>query len=328
MSGLIFLLLGMVCCQASAPVMPSIMPGGAPGAPAPVVPDTVLAEIVWPENPGRQLVSVSPDTVALGGLLTVEVSGDAAADSLVLPEWLEAEAGMIDAEPDEGVVVGLRVYRLAPFRLRVGDAVSGVITVTGRNDDPARMVPVREPRLPGWALGRLLLLLGVLVLAAWLVWRLLSRRRGPTRLGRDRVLAGSAWPPAATALDEALENLKTTADERAFLDDLRTIVRSFVQDRFLVPGREMVGREIAAACLALGHDRDVALRFRLLLEALDSRRYDPSPVSESWCRDRARDFMVAADPVRIVTGSDQDEVARIWRRLAHDLAAAAGEGTP
>ena len=318
------LMLGLVWAQATPTLpMPGGQSGGAPATPAPVAPDTVMAHLSWPGAPDLRLVTVTPDSVALGEPVFVEMTGALALpDSLELPPWLELATGVTAPAPGTGDVVAvLRVYRLAPFRLQVGDVVSPVIVVGGRNDDPDLVAPIREPRLPGWAWRTLLGLVAVLLLVAWLVRRLLARQRGSRVLGRDRALAGAAWPAATLALVDLMPHLDRAGGERDFLDGLQGVVRTFVRDRFLIPGREMVGREIAAACDALGHDRGVARRFRRIVETLDTRRYDPSPVSEAWCREQAQEFLAAVGDVRIEPRRAADDtVIRAWARLQRELA--------
>jgi len=321
------LLAGLVWFQAATTLS---VPGGVPPTPtpAPAAPDTVLARLDWAGAQASRLVAVTPDSVGLGEAIFVEIAGATTVpDSLGLPPWLEPAPDLQAAVPSvSGVVAAFRVYRLAPFRLQVGDGISSVIVVGGRNHDPGLVAPIRDPRLPGWAWRNLLAMAAALVLVYWLVRRFMDRRSGRQSLGRDRVLATAAWPTAALTLAELMAHLEHNGGERVFLNGLHRVARTFVGDRFLVPGPEMVGREIAAACVALGHDRTVARRFQTIIEGLDTRRYDPTPVPEAWCRNQARALMSAMDEVRIEPrdGSEADAAAA-WDRLRIELAAGTGE---
>jgi hypothetical protein len=309
------LLLLLVVAQ---PAHPGMLPQPAP---APVVPDTAVADIVWPDAAVVWLVGVGPDSVMLGDPIWVEVAGATVPpDSLGLPVWLEAAPDL--ARPSEAAdrqFLPLRVYRLAPFRLRLGDAVSEVVVVSGRNPDPGTVAPVRMPRLPGWAWRTLLALLAILLLAVWLGRRLLARRRGPLDYGRDRPLAGAAWPRAAGELEELLAALAGGAPPRDCLDGLRIVTRNYVRDRFLVPGRELTGPEIEAACVRLGHPRELARRFARLVTGLDRRRYDPAPVSEAWCRERVTELVTAIEAVRIEPLDAPAAAADAWARVRQQL---------
>lgn len=318
MSPIACLLLGLLVAQ-PAPTMPVAPPHMMPGNPAPVIPDTVLVELTWPGGERAALVAVHPDSVILGDPVFIEWSA-AVPDSLVLPPWLEPAPDLADAGTG-GSVLPVRVYRLAPFRLQVEETVSAVITVTGRNADAGTIAPIRLPRLPGWAWRTALILLAVLLAVAWLGRRLWLRRRGPFIWGRDREPAGAAWPRAARDLADLLDDLQGSGRERAFLDGLRRVARTYVSERFLVHGREMTGPEIEATCVELGHERPLVRRFGRLLESLDRHRYDPAPVSEAWCREQAVELLAAMDAVRMAPPpADEEAAAGAWSRLQRDLA--------
>lgn len=322
----------------AAPILPGLPGRGAAAAPpAPVPPDTVTAPVVLlgPGGSARSL-AVVPDTVTFGGVAwLVAESGGTAADSLGLPDWLEpaADAGSppsAAAAAPGRLAVPVRVYRVDPFRVREGGAVSGVVTVRSRGTDGSQTAPVRAPRLRGWRvllIAALVLAALALLLLARMVWR---RRRGPRPHPADRPVPGAAWPRTATALAGLLDELDARGDARVFLDRLATLTRAYAADRFGIAGREMTGREIVAACRRLGHGPEAGRPFARLLEALDERRYAPGPVPGGWCRDRASELLAAVAAVRIAPGPTAMPAAELragesaWARLVGDLGRGGG----
>jgi len=315
---------------------PPVMPGDPQTAspPAPLEPISAQIEVFAAETELRGL-TVSPDSVSFGGLVWIVAepagAGSARADSLVLPVWLEPapqERQLAELDPPAGaLVVPVRVYGIAPFTLTSGGAESALVTVSGGGTDGSLTAPVRQPRRPGWnALTLAALLLSAVVLAI-LVWWLWNRRKEPRAGPVDRVVAPAAWPEAAIGLEHLLSDLRATGDSRAFLDGLAALARAYAAGRFGIAGREMTGREIAAACDRLGYAREVGRGFSAVITAADNRRFDPSPVSESWCLDRTADLVASIDAVRIAeAGPSVAAAGSAWDELGRRLVTSGGEG--
>lgn len=306
-------------------------------APPPAAPvDTVTAAVeLLSGNPTLGALEVRPDSVAFGGVVWIVAeapAGAALADSLVLPDWLATEplAGSAPGDLAGRLVFPVRVYRIDPFRLASGGRTSGVVTVSSRGTDGSQTAPVRAPRPLGWnalvVAAVLLLLLAVLLLGR----RLWHRRRKPRPRPGDRPVPGAAWPALALDLEGLLADLQRTGDGRAFLDGLAATTRTYAALRFGIAGREMTGREIGAACLRLGYAAEIGRAFARLVDELDARRFDPEPVGEGWCRERACALLTAVAPVRIAAGppglaaGELAVAAAAWERLQAELGQGGG----
>ena len=316
------------------PAEPVTPTRAATAQPLAVSPDTVMVDLAWPLPGDGILVDVQPDTLLLGEPCRLVFADLRAAvpDSLPWPGWLEPDGVVRVADPAGARAVVVRPYRLGPFRVRVGGETSRVVLVRGRLAEAGVTAPVRAPRAPGWNLRAVLLAAALVVLLATGAWWLARRRWGGGPLGRDRQPAPAAWPRTAVDLAELLDHGLTPGSEREFLDRFTALVRAHVARRFLVHGREMTADEIAIACGNLGYEHPAARPFVRLVDRVDRRRYDPEPVSESFCREQVAGFLAAIAAVRITPAAGSlpgKEIAhgeRAWRWLRTEFAAAGGGG--
>jgi len=302
--------------------------------PLPVPPDTVMVDLAWPPPGDGILVDVQPDTLLLGEPCRLVFADLRAAvpDSLPWPGWFEPDGVVRVTDPAGAWAVVVRPYRLGPFRVRTGGETSRVVLVRGRLAEASVTAPVRAPRAPGWSFRAVLLAAALVVLMAAGAWWLARRRWGGGPLGRDRQPAPAAWPRTAVDLAALLDFGFAPGSEREFLDRLTALVRAHVARRFLVHGREMTADEIAIACGNLGYERPAARPFVRLVDRVDRRRYDPEPVSESFCREQVACFLAAIAAVRIapaagsLPGTEIARGERAWLRLRTEFAAAGGGG--
>ncbi len=305
-------LAGRAPAQPGASSLPQ--PPVLPGAPAPVVPDTVEAAVVLVTGGTVTAMAIEPASVGFGGqaAITVTGSGLAAADSLVLPPWLELVE--VAAAETDGLTAVVRVYGVDAFRLRQGDVLSGVVSVDGRGTDGSVTAPVRDPRRPGWNIWTILLILAAVSALVVLLSRI---RRRPRELPMDRPVAGAAWPAFALGLDAARDRLARDGDTRAYVDALATAARGYAADRFRIAGREMTGAEIAEACRRLGYPGTVCRAFGRLVDELDSGRYDRGALTMDYCRERTAALLAAIEPVRLPAepGAESEAAEAAWRRL-------------
>jgi hypothetical protein len=264
-----------------------------PAATAP--PDTALARITGPAGaPGPVAIHVAPAEVALGEPVAVALDfppgSDAPAATRLQTEapWLaptEVPAGALaDLPAGDGprVTLGLRVWRLGPWRLAWGEAgtTGPVRSVAGRLQAGAEPAPVRDPRALGglprwapWALAALLLALAV----AWARWR---RRRAD----RARFWApppAPAWLETARALRE-LDG--SVGHDRRFLDRLAAIVRRYLQGRYGLPAPGMAAGDLAAVARTAAWPADPLVDFARLLQDCDDARYRPQGLDAGLCR--------------------------------------------
>lgn len=333
-------------------------PQTPPGAPAPVVPDTVTIAITFADSlPQPRSVRVVQDTLDFGGLLhlVLDFPPDQKDGPDLQPQaegdWLVPEAvpkpgfwsrllGKKPAPPVDlsavadsdglSVVRSFRVYRRDPLRIRWGQQVSPVLTVRGRTADAAQTATIRRPRALVWHPWQLLLLgLVLLLLASW-VFRWWRRRQQPVALEHWPVPA-PAWLATATGLQELLaENILARGDSRLFLDRLAFLARDFVARRYRVAARERTGGEIVQACTALGHDPGHPTGFARLIDLADRRRYDPQPPEASFCREQAVQFLGRIARVRLerhhieVAPEHQLRADKAWTALVGELGIGAG----
>lgn len=231
--------------------------------------------------------------------------------------------------PGPRVIAWYRAYTVDAFRLAWEGRLTGVVAVSGRVDDPARVAAVRDPRALPWLTGRALLLLpilAVLAAGAWWWWR----RRRPAGAG-DWHLPEPAWIEAAPALKSLLdERLPERGQTREFLDRLAWQARRFAAAHYRIPAADLTGPELAAACTGLGHAAArVDALSRLLVEA-DLRRYDPQTPPEATCRERLQDYLACLAEGRVeprqtpVAAARKLAADKAWAELARLQEASGG----
>lgn len=325
-AGLLAALAAMALGQAASAqpgASPFPQPPVLPGAPAPAVPDTVDAQVRLAVGAAPRAIEAQPPSVDFGGEVTITILGEglAAADSLVLPPWLELVG--VDGPEAGALAVTARVYGVDAFRVRQGDAVSNVVSVVGLGTDGSLTAPVRDPRRPGWNIGTILLLLAAAGVLAVLLSRIRRRRRTAPA---DLPVAGAAWPALALDLETAWDRLAREGDTRAFLDALAAVARAYAADRFRIAGREMTGAEVVEACRRLGYPADVGRSFGRLIDELDGRRYDRGALTTGYCREQAAILLSAVEQVRLPLdpAADAAQAQEAWRRLTEAMAAGGG----
>ncbi|MBU8871496.1 MAG: hypothetical protein KOO60_11580 [Gemmatimonadales bacterium] len=294
-------------------------PAMSPAMPAPVIPDTVRAELIWPEDmilPSA--LYVVPDTVQFGemagiicefpaGSVLPDAKGlDSTADWLSLPlsvegDQLERLAGSAgDFVGNETLLIPIRVYRTDPFIIFCGPVESSVIQVFGKTTDLASIKPIRDPRLRGWNLLILVVVALGLTLFMLLVWYLWRRRARPTVLV-DWDPMSPAWIVAADRLRDLLGSGSLDRNRgRDFLNELASIARGFASDRYGIAAREMTGKEIVSACRERGFPGSAPGKLARLIDDADCRRYDPELVDPAWCRNQAGQLIHQMSAVRII----------------------------
>lgn len=335
------------------PALPSLT---GPGPAAPVIPDTAIVELQWPDGAQQPTaLTVVPDTVLFGDVAAIVCefgagSGvPAASDISWSADWLVPVDGVSNEHLDrlaaqarsvagagpgsEGaLLIPVRVFRTDPFRISAG-AQSPVIHVRGRTTDLTETAAIRAPRSWGWNLW---MLAGV-ALAVALLFLLIARLAGR----RNRLAALEDWAPPAPAWILAAGRLRALLEARdlergqarEYLDELASIVRGYAGDRYGIAAREMTGPEIVAACRARGFDVAQPRQFARLVEEADRRRYDPDPVSIDWCREQTSRLIDQMAAVRIVPFqtpvSPEIRIAaeQSWAALVNDQSASGGATT-
>lgn len=278
---------------------PTLAQGPASGLPAVAPLDTALVEIILPQGtPPCQGVAADADTVVFGrpeGLsVTLAQEGYSLADKELKTseEWLQLKQTSSGLE--------FRAYRLAPFRIRVGQALSSVLVVQPVTAAESQVAPIRLPRSLGlrwWLLlalaaGGLLLIIGM----GWL-WQ----RRQRLEPLQQWAPADPAWYSFAIGLRELMESSPVQQETtRPFLDQLAALGRQYLAGRFLVSAGEMTSREILATCRAKGHPERTLRPMTALLEQWDHQRYNPEAADALWCREQAADFFRAVARCRII----------------------------
>lgn len=329
---------------------------GLPAMPAPVVLDTARADLTWADGTPEPIgVFVVPDTVGFGDIAAVVCVFPAGTTLPTRPEteaeWLDFAEGVsgehLDrlhrlagaAYPREGgvavseLLVPVRAYRTDPFVLDVGPVATAVIHVRGRTTDLSRVMDVRNPRSPGWNLW-LVVLLALLATALLVSIRRLVTRRTRTAPLEDWRPPEPGWIAAAGRLRDLLDAGELDRGRgREFLNELASIARGFVGERFGVPAREMTGPEIVASCAARGYPAARVRPLARLVEEADRRRYDPEPVDARWCRARAALLIESMAEERVmprcteVPAETRFAAEQAWSRL-RDLARDAGAAVP
>ncbi len=304
--------------------------GGGRQMPAPASGDTVVADLAWGLDHQRlRTIWVTPDSLLLGDVLTVAVDVPSGhedwPDSLLMAKqpWLEAVptdgdaigVGIID--PASGTTpVGnmppippghvrlwrqFRVYQLDPFKVRIQDLSSRVITVQRRISDQDSMAPVRDPRPLGWSpaswvVGLVLVL--VLLLLLWAFWR---RRKKVEFQLPDRPLPLPAWLEAICRLEALWKSgCLERGEGRLFLDRLAGLTRIYLADRFGIGAKEMTAQEIVTACRDCAWDVEPVGSLATLMDACDRWRYQPMEPNSRDCRVAAWTFFRAMGTVRIM----------------------------
>jgi hypothetical protein len=331
----------------------------APGAPAPAVQDTALAVLEFPDPDltpsGAHTVQ---DTVSFGGVFFVVLDYDELVEGQPEVRLASGEGWLaplpvkkprlwdrilgrnprtqpdLSSLPTSGdqvrVVHSFRVFRTAPFQLQAGSFLSPVIHVQGLVEGNAEIADIRGPRQVGWsplvALGLLLLLFLVVLLARWL-WTRVRGGKDPA----DRELPLPAWLSAAVELQDLIQaGHLNRGDCRPFLDGLAGITRRFVAGRYRIPAQDMTGREITAACKALGHFAEPPQVLGRLIDVLDLHRYDPEMSNPGWCRDQAVQIFEQISTARImprfteVPADLQRAGESAWAGLKRELGAGSG----
>jgi len=318
-----------------SPTLPDLE---VPAAPS-VVPDTAVAVFSLPEDfPVPSRVMVRPDSVFFGGIVQVILEHDAGGGTppVILENetaWLEAPtpeepgrvARFLGRKTDSLPPNAFRVYRTDPFRIQVGSVMSGVIHVRGRAEGTDQVAGIRTPPFPGLPWPTILagaLLLGlVFLLAAWL-W---GRRHGPV-VWPDRPVGTPAWLETATGLDKLIQGGALARGEGSrFLDGLASLARRYMAGRYGVAASEMTGREIVAACRALGYPLGPVRALAGLIDEADRRRYDPDPPLPAWCREQAVGFYTQVQATRVIPRQSPVTPQRIlaaeqaWSAVAREL---------
>ncbi len=339
-------------------IMPHQLLDRPAGQPAPVVPDTVEIRISVPDSlPQPQALYVVQDTLVFGGLLHLVLDYPAGqadgpelmpeADGQWLAPYVEPERGFLarllrprqepavdmsalPATENLRVVRSFHVYRRDPLQIRWQDQLSPVLPVIGQTAGTENTATIRTPRSLVWTPWRLVgvtVLVLLLVLAAYLLWR---RRNLPAPLEHWPV-PPAAWMATATSLQSLLnENVLARGETREFLDRLAFLARDYVAGRYRIAAREMTGPEIVAACKGLGHDTSHPAGFARLIDLADRERYNPTAPETAFCREQAVQFMGRINRVRLerqyirVQPEQLLAAQKAWAALAVELGTGAG----
>jgi len=310
------------------PRVPSLVPGQNPQTAVPAVVDTAVAVFEIPETlRGVVALHALQDTVAFGDVLQIALDFPSSLDTIpdlvpvadvpwLVPDipkkrgfWARLTGGKADKVSDKWGLAeaegprsfhSWRIYRTQPFRIQVGEALSPVITVSGLVPGTGDIAGIRAPRPVGFSLAiilGLLVLLGLVILAAWLVWD--RGRRGAAL--EDWTLPVPAWLTAAIELrDLYWAGDLARGDSRAFLDRLAGVARRFMAARYRVAAQEMTGREIINACAGRGHPVSDPGAFARMIDELDHRRYNPEAATPAWCREQAIVLFEQMGKVRVL----------------------------
>lgn len=278
-----------------------------PAAPqVPAVADTALVEISLPEgSPTCLSVAVSNDTLGFGMVGGIKFEFDDpsfqlnAADLKPSAPWLKLSETQNSSSSGQ-VVFDLHVYRLNPFRIKVGTVYSPVIFVAGSTSDLSETAAIRMPRTWGprwWILVLGALVLALMIMGIWWLWR----RRLKLEPLAQWDPAPAAWLNAAIELRQLLENDYPDLDSsRQFLDQLAVITRGYLAGRFGVHAGEMTSGEILVSCQQKGHDSRPLRRMVRILQGLDHHRYNPEAPVVSWCHTQANEFLDTMTDLRIL----------------------------
>ena len=189
------------------------------------------------------------------------------------------------------------------LQLRVEGAV-----VTDEEDIMPIKPIIEEPRnwLDYWWLF-LLLFVGLLVL-------------GVREFRRRRALAPPPPPPPPPPHEVALERLDALEVRRlwqtgatdAYYVELTAILRTYLQDRFGIPAREMTTRQIVTAMDSRGLDRSQRAELGELLQLSDLVKFAKATPAEELHPQglqRVREFVreTKPEPLAIVDGPEQNE---------------------
>ena len=298
--------LGLMLLLIALPISAANAQSPVPAAPAPVVVDTAIVEIILPENVGvLTSFSVSSDSLGFGlpGKLEMEFSGEVFAEALLELETSESWFLLTEVpggKNKQNPTFEMRVFRLNPFRIKVGSMVSDVLHITGSTGDLNETAAIRMPgvwRTRWWMILLPVLLLAALFIGLYLLWL----RRVQLETIQQWEPAPPAWLAAAIDLKELLSGEYPSPDSvRGFMDQLAGISRSYLAGRYLVPAGEMTGREILARCLLKGHDTRSLRRLVKILEGLDNQRYNPELPDGFWSREQAVEMVKSIADVRIL----------------------------
>jgi len=182
----------------------------------------------------------------------------------------------------------------------VGDVEGPVVQVKGATSDLSETATIRMPGVWAtrwWILLLPALLLTVLTMGLWWLWQ---RRMRLAPLDQWAP-AAPAWLKASIDLRKLLEGSVPDLDNsRQFLDQLSSICRGYLANRYLIHAGEMTSGEILTHCQLKGHDNRSLRHMVKILQELDHNRYDPEPPAVSWCLDQAGDLLGTINEVRIL----------------------------